>query len=674
MHRKQLPILIMILTITVVGIAAIVFLINKPANVIPHIDNSGIRAPDSLIQSIDSAVHSQNELGQGYAVFGFGDLTIVFDSTKRTPVPFKPKVYTHEELKEKANAYIVDVHDTVECSATDISSLYIVNGINNSGVYDYALISIHHYPFEGEALTAFEAIPKDDCRYFIRNPNTQPLIDHFLEAYDQQYKEKDLARLAAVIGGAIKEDHPLVVEARRTQNDSWVTYTNPDYGIQFDYKAAWTEPYVSENKEENQINVSFGPWGSWEGAPGRLNSLRIFINKPNVRHVPISNACPELFNTVCQNFDPTLEPDKMQRVNMEDPDEVLRAFAQEFEVNGMNAYTSRLGDAFTWNHVFISGLHNGYLFSGGIGDKDYDRVARSFKEDKDRQVAWYEERFAGYMTEDVRTCPERLPADALPKQSVGYYGGLELNGCGYDADTKKLQPYYSASSCADNFDEALGEQEYDILNGCLYYRDQQVFKGNLLMKVIYGDFGERYFLTNASGLRNGMGESASEWFRFEEKGRLYIFLRGAAGCGGCVYNGPYLVIDLRTGNIETKDSDLPYPPHNIFSPNRKKAITFDQEQSDDTESRVSHVVLSVFDFLTFVKKEIYAVPDDSSVLALGMGVFFIDDAITWLDDNRVQIQLYEGEGASEGELVTDENGSSHNEYTKRGEPIVLKVN
>jgi hypothetical protein len=227
--------------------------------------------------------------------------------------------------------------------------------------------------------------------------------------------------------------------------------------------------------------------------------------------------------------------------------------------------------------------------------------------------------------------------------------------------------------CTDTLDEALGEQDYDVLNGCLFYRDRRVFEETLFTRIIYGDFGEEYFTTRLPEESKSMGESASEWFRFEDNGKLYIFLRGGAGCGGCVYNDPYLVIDLRTGGIEMKNADVPYLPHNIFSPSRTKSITFDYERPQDNKSGVSGVKLSVFDFLTFEKKGIYTVPDDSSVLALGMGVFFIDDAITWLDDNRVQIQFYEGEGASAGEEVIDEQGVTNYVYTPKGEPIIVRV-
>ena len=614
----------------------------------------------------------------GYQVYRFGDLSIIFDSTTRKPSSFRPKVITPDELKEKANTYIVNVQDTAECSATDISSLYIVDGINNSGIYDHALIYINHYPFEGKVRTTFEAIPKDDCRYFIRNPDTQPLIGRFLEAYEEQYEEKDLVRFAVIIGGVINEDHPLAVERRSAKNNTWVKYINPDYGIQFAYKDAWTEPYIVEDKEKGEARIAFGPWTNWEGTPGRLYTLSVFVNKPNVKFALESEECPSQTSaTVCQKFDPALEPEKARQIDMEDRDEVMKAFVREFKVNGMNAYASKASYAPGLNLVFVSGLHNGYRFAGGADDADFNAAIQSFKEDKAKQAAWYEERFAGYMTGDPIICPERMDIDTFPSRLVSYYAGYDLNGCEYEADTKKLEPYgfYPVPRCAGGLDEALGEQDYDILNGCLYYRDRRVFEENLFTKVIYGDFSEQYFLTKAPpDERKTMGETASEWFRFEYNGKLYIFLRGGAGCGGCAYDGPYLAIDLRTGKIETKDADLPYLPFNVFSPDRKKSITFDYGNNSVNESGVKNVTLSAFDFLTFAKKEIYAVPDDSSVLGMGMGVYLIDNAVTWLDDNHVRIQLYEGEGASEGVPVIDKQGVTNYEFTPQGEPIVLPVN
>jgi len=667
--KKNLMILGIVLAGVIIG-AALTF-VNRPED--ESLDSGITEYPSSEeVMSQEENKNQESPYKPPYKHY-FGEITVIYDSTTREGIPYYP--LTSEYVEENANKYLVEVVDVPECSGMSFKRSFIINQFHPSSLYDHGIIYIdRELPDQLQEL--YDDIPRaTECNYISKTAEAQKDLDGFITAYKKEFEEKDLQKIATVLK-AINHEHDLVKEMETKESQSgWVNYKNDEYGIEFDYQDNWVAPHIEADEDNYRVNLSFGPVMSWEGDLGLLYNLTIHINKPNVKFGAIGKGCGEekLFNTLCQTFDPYLEPDKLEQVDLENKEEVVSNFVEEFTVNGLPAYSSKLGDMFTWKHVFVEGLHNGYRFAGGVNDENYDRVVQSFKEDTERQVEWYEDRFSGHMSEETRVCPERLSLDDTPSQSIGFYGGFEVNGCRYDRD-KTLEYNYSKLSCADNVEDEIDKYDYNVVNGCLFNKGESIFEENLFTKVIYGDFGEEYLRTRAPEDRKTMGESAVEWFRFEDKGKLYVFLKGAAGCGGCIYNDPYLLINLNTSNVQLKHGDIPYLPNLFLSPDRKKAIEveFEQINISDTERKFP-TQLYLYNFLTLERGElIYEVPEDSTILSMGHG--FYPMGISWLDDSTIQVQLFENSNGTAIYIFETENGrNNHVDYVEQGDPVVISV-
>jgi len=246
---------------------------------------------------------------------------------------------------------------------------------------------------------------------------------------------------------------------------------------------------------------------------------------------------------------------------------------------------------------------------------------------------------------------------------MSFYGGRTVNGLNYD---KKNNCIRWSKDCEEEIlnseekqiQKVINANRFNVVNGCLYDGQNKALNYNLFAYSHTEYFGQKI---------DRIGEYADEWFRFEDNNKLYIFLKGAAGCGGCVFNGPYLIINLSSGLIEGKYFDLPYLPNLVLSPNKKVAIeaTWD-EDGNNTK-------LYLFDFtINKRKKLIYEIPKDKSILIQGDGVYLANGAINWDNDSTIKIQLYEKgtDGYSKYEYI-DNIGS---QYFKSGEPITIKVN
>lgn len=272
-------------------------------------------------------------------------------------------------------------------------------------------------------------------------------------------------------------------------------------------------------------------------------------------------------------------------------------------------------------------------------------------------------------------CDEHFPKDlSSNNNALGYYGGVELNGCVYNALTSKVESrgyWQTIDSCEDTVQQEIASKQYRVLNGCLYKGNDRVFEHNLLIMVQDGDFGEEYVVGSEAYARRGLGEYAVEWFRFVREGKLHIFLKGGAGCGGCAFNGPYIVIDLSSGTVRLDSADLPYLPNLVLSPDHKHGITFDYQITKNEEGKLefSNVRLISFDFVTFLSKPIVTIPDSVAVLEAGMGEFFAQNAVTWKSNSLISVQPYKGSIFTNG--VWDEN--NHATYESAGKSFTVSI-
>jgi len=137
----------------------------------------------------------------------------------------------------------------------------------------------------------------------------------------------------------------------------------------------------------------------------------------------------------------------------------------------------------------------------------------------------------------------------------------------------------------DQIQKIINANRFNVVHGCLYDGQNKALKYNI----------NTYFQTEYFGKKiDDAGLYVSEWFRFEDNNKLYIYLSWMWECFGCVINGPYLIIDLNSGSIEGKYSDLPYHSRLVLSPNKKVAI----EVENRNEEGLVKTKFYLFDFIT----------------------------------------------------------------------------
>ena len=188
----------------------------------------------------------------------------------------------------------------------------------------------------------------------------------------------------------------------------------------------------------------------------------------------------------------------------------------------------------------------------------------------------------------------------------------------------------------ENIQKEITESKYTLVNGCLYKNGLKTLDFDLSAYYKTDFFGSNLESKLGAGLTPGTLQSTFEWFRFENDNKLFIFLKNTAGCGGCVFIGHYLEIDLETEKIVGKYQDgLNNYFNTILSPDKKRAITISwKNESYDTE-------LYLYDFTDFSKKLVYSIPEDKSILGVGYGVQPEEGAISWLNNKTIALQLFE---------------------------------
>ncbi|HZJ41977.1 MAG TPA: hypothetical protein VFD51_03105 [Patescibacteria group bacterium] len=224
----------------------------------------------------------------------------------------------------------------------------------------------------------------------------------------------------------------------------------------------------------------------------------------------------------------------------------------------------------------------------------------------------------------------------------------------------------------ENIQQEIKENKYNLINGCLYNDGIRALDFDLRAYYQTNFFGQDLGPKFGVGLTAGTFQATYEWFRFEHDNKLFIFLKNTAGCGGCAFNGHYLEIDLESGKITGKYQDGLYSYFNtILSPDKKRAITVSWDDEDyNTE-------LYLYDFTDFSKKLIFTIPEDRSILDIEYARAQRDDAITWLNNNTISLQLFEKNG---GDVVGEKDGVKYElnqdgklEPIKSGAPIEIKV-
>jgi len=239
-------------------------------------------------------------------------------------------------------------------------------------------------------------------------------------------------------------------------------------------------------------------------------------------------------------------------------------------------------------------------------------------------------------------CAENIQ-DEL-KESKGNYV-LQVNDQVYDTRINDATICQSHDENCHNRSFSINENKiqaeintnkYNLINGCLYKNGIKALDSDLNSYYKTDFFGLNLESKFGASLTPGTLQSTFEWFRFENNNKLFIFLKNTASCGGCVFVGHYLVIDLKTEEISGKYQDgMTNPFNTILSPDNKGAITV----SWDNVSYKTDLYLE--NFTDFSKKSIYTVPSDKAILYVGYGVQPETGAISWINNKTIAVQLFE---------------------------------
>ncbi|MDF2379613.1 MAG: hypothetical protein P1V18_05370 [Candidatus Gracilibacteria bacterium] len=262
-------------------------------------------------------------------------------------------------------------------------------------------------------------------------------------------------------------------------------------------------------------------------------------------------------------------------------------------------------------------------------------------------------------------CPQEGFRNIWDESDNRILGGYQ---CTYKGE--KLGALHS-DDCKENFQDEFVRRKYNIVNECLYADGELVSETPLRHALFAGDFGGPEY--NIEGLNLFTSEILFEWHRFIRDNHLYVLISGNAGCGGCLWNGPYLVIELDTGEVQKKYYDFPYNPYVSFSPDGDKMISI--SMSDQYTFNVDDQKLFLLDIPTGVTQEIYTVPSDQSLIGIDVFPFFVLDAIIWDSNDEVRIaQIKKTENTDEyvrgsADMKDPSEADFYKRYTFLGEPV-----
>lgn len=213
------------------------------------------------------------------------------------------------------------------------------------------------------------------------------------------------------------------------------------------------------------------------------------------------------------------------------------------------------------------------------------------------------------------------------------YSGYHVEG----SDNTKLN---------DEKIKTLTLDRFTVVNGCLYDNGEKKLKYSFDTYLRTDFFGKNYL---SGGLGESMAES-SEWFRFENAGKLYIFLQG----GVTQLNvGPYLVIDQTSGIVEGGNIPGGAQDRWFISPNKNRAIIIDNFPEGNDKSIVR---LYVYEFTTGKQRQIFQLPENRSITFWGDGPLY--GGISWIDDTKIKVDLYEKDPETGNATKNDEMNSN----------------
>jgi hypothetical protein len=232
--------------------------------------------------------------------------------------------------------------------------------------------------------------------------------------------------------------------------------------------------------------------------------------------------------------------------------------------------------------------------------------------------------------------------------------------------------------CKENFKDEFIRRRYNIVNECLYDNGKLLSETPLSHELFDGGFGPKNIDGELSGIFNM--EITFEWHRFIHENKLFILLAGNAGCGGCWASGPYLIIDLASGEIKKEFYDFPYYLNHSLSPEGDKIIFMNTLGKGRLDFDVDNQRLHILDIPTLIVKEIYTVPNNQSLIDGEYWNYLIKDAVIWDSNDEVRVaQIKKNQSIEDYErgYAAFKNRESENffkRYTFLGEPVKVPLN
>ncbi len=334
-------------------------------------------------------------------------------------------------------------------------------------------------------------------------------------------------------------------------------------------------------------------------------------------------------------------------------------------------------------------VYSNCLYSGGTWDssKKMAREQCTCPEGKTLTLSGYTceetktEKKYDYIASNPGILEQICPKEILAERNNIYdpYANWVVNdGCAYDYKSKKLDEQYTRpKNCALTLEEEISKEDYTIVNSCLYRKKVRVFDKTIHSQITSGEFGKTNPGAKFNDSIRSIGEAADEWFRYDKNNEITFFFRGGAGCGGCIFNGPYLTLKTDSGKVVKKGVDwtIPYLPNLVLSPDHTKAIEFTTSEAElDKETPISgdepKALFYVYDFITLKRQElVFEYAEADGVLSCGHGCYLADGVVTWLDNDTVSFQIFKIDRNDPGQLLRNDDGF----YIQDGSPKVVAL-
>lgn len=256
-----------------------------------------------------------------------------------------------------------------------------------------------------------------------------------------------------------------------------------------------------------------------------------------------------------------------------------------------------------------------------------------------------------------RSCAENLD---FPVSRDG--DTIAIGNCTYRVgDGALVEGRTNDDGCSTTRSEAVESRRLWFVDGCVYLDGKKLHDHRLnFLAFLAGKGASANTPTSsvstvipewerlvAAGEEVGTTQKSSwpqyfNWFEYERGGFMYLQLAEGIGCGGCYGFGPSLVIDPANRSMTMREIPLPPMFQAVFSEGRTQAVGwYPEEEEGETAGRDYGGKLYWFDFVTGVKRLVFEVPHEETVILVGYHASPMDqESVTWLDEDRIRIRTY----------------------------------